>query len=293
MSLKRAREPQSNEEDEYEVEKIVGVRTGKHGREYKVQWKGWPGADSWEPEGNCDGSETMIAQFHAEQLRDSLQASSSLWRAFYSALLFVWLANRVRLDYELQRTWEVIRASWWFKHDSFEPVLATLSFGSWILVWRTVDIACPSLHRWRIDANPVEPVKQGPLEFILRPGIGYCAAAAYLLPLLVFDQLYPRRVVPERSPRCAPILQRCDWLHCVTAACRDHPIKCWLSLTPVGKQLARASAQCDDFYRFVRLHLLLGASGTAQSPVATPQHTCNAPPAGAADCSRGSAPLLG
>lgn len=126
-----------------------------------------------------------------------------LWRAVYCALLCVWLANRVRLDYELEHRWEVTRASWWFKHDSFEPVLATVSFGSWILAWRIADFLCPCLHRWRIDPKPVKPPGQGPVEFILRPGIGYWAAAAYLLPLMIFDRLYPRRFLPESCPRYA------------------------------------------------------------------------------------------
>lgn len=136
------------------------------------------------------------------------------WRAVYCALLFLWVANRARVDYILERTWEATRVTWWFKHDSFEPVIATLSFGSWILMFRIVDLCCPYLHRWRIDPNPVKPVKQGPLEFVLRPGIGYCAAAFYLLPILAFDQLYPRRVLTEHCPRCvAPLVPAATLCH--------------------------------------------------------------------------------
>ena len=227
-------------------------------------------------------------QFRVSHSRTALL----LWRAWYCALLCVWLANRVRLDYEIERTWEVIRVSWWFKHDSFEPVLATLSFGLWILAWRIVDILCPSLHRWRIDPNPLKPVNQGLLEFILRPGIGYCAAVAYLLPLLIFDQLYPRRVVPERSARCAPTTACCE---CTASPLHAaiHLIKCRCSLTHVGEQLSGASVQCCSVCRCVRFHLLLGASSAAQRPMATPQYPCNAPPAGTADCSGGGTPFFG
>jgi hypothetical protein len=126
-----------------------------------------------------------------------------VWRAVYCAALFVWLVNRARLDFELERRWEALRTCWWFKHDSFEPLLATLAFGFWINVWRIADLRCPVLHRWRIDPEPVKPLGQSPLEFLLRPGIVNLAAVGYLAPLLIFDQLYPRRVLPARCPRCA------------------------------------------------------------------------------------------
>jgi sterol desaturase/sphingolipid hydroxylase (fatty acid hydroxylase superfamily) len=166
----------------------------------------------------ADLQRRQATEFRVPHSRTALM----FWRAVYCALLCVWLANRARLDYELERTWEIARATWWFKHDSFEPVLATLAFGSWILAWRMADMLCPFLHQWRIDATPPEPAKQGALEFILRPGIGYCAAGAYLLPLLVFDQLYPRRSLPERSLRYAvftPALLTMAVVH--PAACRQ------------------------------------------------------------------------
>ena len=48
---------QQQEEEEYEVEKILAKRGGK----YHVKWKGWPLADAtWEPAAHLTGSAALI-----------------------------------------------------------------------------------------------------------------------------------------------------------------------------------------------------------------------------------------
>ena len=133
------------------------------------------------------------------------------WRALLLAMLTVWLIQRARVDAALERGWAAARASPWVQHDSFEPVLATLSFGLWINLWRIVDLFVPYLHRWKIGSGgpdgppPLELHGQGRLEFMLRPGISNVAALAYLLPLLAFDSLYPRRSLPAACPTSAQL----------------------------------------------------------------------------------------
>lgn len=40
-----------------------------------------------------------------------------------------------------------------FKNDSFEPMLATLSFFPWLVLWYAVDMHMPSARRFRIQPN--------------------------------------------------------------------------------------------------------------------------------------------
>lgn len=134
--------------------------------------------------------------------------SVNLWRAGYLALLCVCLSWRLRLDAELGLAWSSARDTWWLRHDSFEPWLATGAFAFWINCWRVVDLFCPALQRWRINStsSEVDLKGQGKLEFVLRPGFSNLAIVAYLLPLLVFDQLYPRRQLPLGCPTSAELV---------------------------------------------------------------------------------------
>ena len=54
----------------------------------------------------------------------------------------------------LHRFWLWARATWVVKHDSFEPIEATLAFGFWINAWRMVDVFCPGLHKWKLHGAP-------------------------------------------------------------------------------------------------------------------------------------------
>lgn len=69
-------EDDSDGEKEYEVQKVLDVRTKKNGsREFLVHWKGWSSRfDSWEPEDNlnCD---KLIADFDSklEKAKNSSQ----------------------------------------------------------------------------------------------------------------------------------------------------------------------------------------------------------------------------
>merc|ERR1712133_59332 len=61
-----------DEEDEYEVEKILEKRDIGGLIEYKVKWKGWENEEdqTWEPVDNLGGSEDLIKEFESSQEED-------------------------------------------------------------------------------------------------------------------------------------------------------------------------------------------------------------------------------
>lgn len=52
----------------YEVERVVGVRKTRKGKEYFVKWKGYESDENtWEPEENLTGSKSLIKKFEQEE----------------------------------------------------------------------------------------------------------------------------------------------------------------------------------------------------------------------------------
>eukprot|EP00038_Savillea_parva_P018475 m.23877 g.23877 ORF g.23877 m.23877 type:complete len:323 (-) comp4111_c0_seq1:133-1101(-) len=118
----------------------------------------------------------------------------------------VW--NKSYVDATLAVWWSWLREQPLFRHDSFEPMLATLSFfppliffytldmhsatkkGAWLKryhVRNSDDMTAWRVLSWReVIADPTQsrvPVLLG-----------------YILPLVVFDALYPRRRLPNEAP---------------------------------------------------------------------------------------------
>merc|ERR1712218_276972 len=54
-----------NEEEEYEVEKILDMRKKGKKKEYLVKWKGWENEEdqTWEPEASLEGSKDLLQEF--------------------------------------------------------------------------------------------------------------------------------------------------------------------------------------------------------------------------------------
>jgi hypothetical protein len=122
------------------------------------------------------------------------------------------------LDKFVANVWRHMYHSPIVQNDSFEPLLSTCSFFLWINVFRFFD-RYNLLQAYRII--PVEKAmpnwgegtsnsafsQNRNLFYLLRPfyfmipqtwrGL---AAIAYLAPLLLFDSIYPRRVLPEEPP---------------------------------------------------------------------------------------------
>merc|ERR1712110_28663 len=62
-------ESDDEEEEEWEVEKVVGRRVEEEEVQYLVKWVGWEEA-TWEPELNLAGSETLISDYQTSQTSD-------------------------------------------------------------------------------------------------------------------------------------------------------------------------------------------------------------------------------
>jgi hypothetical protein len=57
------------DDDVYEVECIVDVRHRLGRAEYRIQWKGYPGEDTWEPEEHLDGCRDLLDEFTTTRRR--------------------------------------------------------------------------------------------------------------------------------------------------------------------------------------------------------------------------------
>mmetsp|Transcript_5282 Transcript_5282/g.9926 ORF Transcript_5282/g.9926 Transcript_5282/m.9926 type:complete len:307 (+) Transcript_5282:208-1128(+) len=97
---------------------------------------------------------------------------------------------KAELDIITEQAYQMCRESWIFRHDSFEPVVATLSFGLWIHWFAFVDDVLP-LKQYLMEPNRVKD---------RYTGVPQKVAALYLSVLFVFDWFYPRRRLPEEGP---------------------------------------------------------------------------------------------
>jgi len=95
------------------------------------------------------------------------------------------------LNDQVESSYEFLKGTWWFQHDSFEPVCATAGFSFAILYHQVVDDYLPS-QRYLI--NPEERVKSW------TTGVPAKAGTLYLLVILGYDALFPRRKLPEVGP---------------------------------------------------------------------------------------------
>jgi hypothetical protein len=123
-----------------------------------------------------------------------------------------------RLDKFVANIWRHMYHSPIVQNDSFEPLLSTLSFFLWINVYRLID-RYDLLRAYRMvpkerampnwgEGTSITAFSQDrylfyllrPFYFILPQSWRGLAAIAYLAPLLLFDSIYPRRILPEESP---------------------------------------------------------------------------------------------
>jgi len=122
-------------------------------------------------------------------------------------LVAAWLW-KAEIDGAIADVWEVLRYSTFFKHDSFEPIIATLAFFPPLMMFYLLDMhsTTPSgewLKRFRVRKSDDmsawktlswDELKADPTRSRVPVLVGY------LLPLLAFDILYPRRQLPVEAP---------------------------------------------------------------------------------------------
>jgi sterol desaturase/sphingolipid hydroxylase (fatty acid hydroxylase superfamily) len=118
------------------------------------------------------------------------------------------------LDLFVEEIWRILFNSPVVRLDTFEPVLSTISFFTWINMFRIVDLynmfpayrihpsekaeshwLGPQLSKCRSIPRLLRPI-----TFFVPESWRGLAAVAYLSPLFLFDMIYPRRKLPEQAP---------------------------------------------------------------------------------------------
>lgn len=103
---------------------------------------------------------------------------------------------QTELNAKLERLWEELRVHPMFLHDSFEPVLATATFASWIWMFYLLDAYGGDwVARYRIHDDDLSKRHAAYWQ-----GTSGKAGAAYLIPIVIFDCLVPRRKLPAAAP---------------------------------------------------------------------------------------------
>eukprot|EP00040_Diaphanoeca_grandis_P043620 m.9824 g.9824 ORF g.9824 m.9824 type:complete len:333 (+) comp7961_c0_seq1:298-1296(+) len=107
-------------------------------------------------------------------------------------------------------TWEILANKWWFKHDTFEPVVATIAFLPAIFFWYFVDtFLSDSLQKFRVrpdtphadDMSAWKPLSWDQFfSFTFFEKSRLPILIAYIGPLIIVDKMYPRRILPSEPP---------------------------------------------------------------------------------------------
>mmetsp|Transcript_1676 Transcript_1676/g.2732 ORF Transcript_1676/g.2732 Transcript_1676/m.2732 type:complete len:279 (-) Transcript_1676:9-845(-) len=87
-----------------------------------------------------------------------------------------------------------LRTNALFKHDSFEPLLSTFTFGVVMFVWVMIDFYLPWFHRYRISNSDDISTWKG------REKAFWNETFWYISPWLVIDFFIPRRKLPTEVP---------------------------------------------------------------------------------------------
>jgi sterol desaturase/sphingolipid hydroxylase (fatty acid hydroxylase superfamily) len=93
------------------------------------------------------------------------------------------------------------------RHDSFELLVVAVAFAFSLALFYVVDFHVPALRRYRIDGGGAEAAEldawrpKATLPGGVRvPRTAVQEVVLYMAPLLAFDALFPRRVLPEAAP---------------------------------------------------------------------------------------------
>jgi hypothetical protein len=127
----------------------------------------------------------------------SFRRSVWIFRTLVCILVGIIVLNIERINNFIDIAWnEHIKVNYYFKHDSFEPVMASICFAVYIASWMIIDFNVPLLHRFRIqhthkDSNAAWKGRESAL---------YQEAVWYLLPWLIIDYFVPRRKMPNATP---------------------------------------------------------------------------------------------
>ena len=118
-------------------------------------------------------------------------------------------AHAEQLDACVADFWAWARETRLMKWDTFEPALVMTVFTIFLLSWQAIDLGRWGSHAWsaRYRLQPGGPEGKTHAEHSRKiwkaEGYGAQEFLLYLVPLLAFDWLYPRRVLPTQAPTVA------------------------------------------------------------------------------------------
>lgn len=132
----------------------------------------------------------------------------SAWRVLTVLGIGAAWMNMPRIDSALVGIWNGLQASWWFRHDMFEPVLSVTSFFVWIHGWLLLDTfvmnsRAPNfvqrLRRYRLQDQAMWVAEQSK-ELSLKPDQAVYFSAQQVDAALVEEQ-------KSQAPRASKISQ--------------------------------------------------------------------------------------
>jgi sterol desaturase/sphingolipid hydroxylase (fatty acid hydroxylase superfamily) len=126
----------------------------------------------------------------------------TLCRCVALALVVVAYAQRARLDAAVERVWAAMEQHWFVRMDSFEPVMVGVFFAATFAFYRLLDQhgSPRRLQRYKLHATRFADLAGWTAndgEFL------FTTMLWYIGPLLFFDMLFPRRVLPLLAPSAA------------------------------------------------------------------------------------------
>eukprot|EP00043_Microstomoeca_roanoka_P009546 m.91080 g.91080 ORF g.91080 m.91080 type:complete len:147 (+) comp14614_c0_seq5:72-512(+) len=84
------------------------------------------------------------------------QPSTAVTRMVYLLMFSSMLVFHGSCDAFLDQWWSWLRETWWFKHDSFEPMLATVSFFPWLSLFYLLDNYTPAAQPFRLNKHSAD-----------------------------------------------------------------------------------------------------------------------------------------
>src|SRR5437868_1228810 len=104
------------------------------------------------------------------------------------------------LDQFIEYTWKhYLYPSPIFRHDTFEPMLASTWFLIIISCWYEVDMRLKFLDKYRIHIS-TSGEDNGKKTWKGRESAIWNEGAWYLIPLIIFDYFFPRRTLAVEAP---------------------------------------------------------------------------------------------
>eukprot|EP01063_Lacrimia_lanifica_P005130 TRINITY_DN12950_c0_g1_i1.p1 TRINITY_DN12950_c0_g1~~TRINITY_DN12950_c0_g1_i1.p1 ORF type:complete len:301 (+),score=74.68 TRINITY_DN12950_c0_g1_i1:56-958(+) len=123
----------------------------------------------------------------------------ALARCFAACGAALWWAHTAAVDAAVSDAWGWLVQQWWFRHDSFEPVLSVLSFVLWIPLFYTLDrIAHRQSKGGTVADFPlapymIQPDRSADMNAWRVEGTSAKQLVVYLAPICAMDAVYPRR----------------------------------------------------------------------------------------------------